>query len=206
MFRAIAWQEESLGEDHVDEAPDGVRDAIWCYVKDAKGLLVLVAGRLQSEQENKCSQHESHEHTAMTESRTASFFWASLQALHITVHHAIKDALGIHTSSITCCPAMIRLVEVPMRVQVPPSVAENAMGMSTFFTGTPDLRAQAIRMGVIKATIGVLFLHGQTEKFKVLDSTSTVLVCPDFSPSTSCSLPLSLPLSHANLPRTGMLQ
>ena len=87
---------------------------------------------------------------------------------------------------------MIRFVDVPMRVQVPPNVAEKAIGMSTFFTGTPVLRAQAIRIGVMRATMGVLLRNAAMKRMGMetrttaqkgdLDRPSTWTMTPSRTP------------------------
>jgi len=64
---------------------------------------------------------------------------------------------GSFFASSDCRPETTRLVEVPMRVQVPPRTVAKERGMSSFLAGTLQRRDQDRRMGMSRATIGVLF-------------------------------------------------
>lgn len=61
-----------------------------------------------------------------------------------------------------CFPATTRLVEVPMRVTVPPRMEANDSGISRWPGARPAFRAQEVRMGIMSATMGVLFINADS--------------------------------------------
>ena len=54
-------------------------------------------------------------------------------------------------------PWTTRLVDVPIRVHMPPRMAAYDMGMRNFFTGSPAFAAHSLTIGMKITTIGVLF-------------------------------------------------
>ncbi len=66
-----------------------------------------------------------------------------------------KNPMGSRPAS-TICPATTRLVDVPIRVVMPPSSAANDSGISSLLTDTCRRAAHDEICGMSMATIGVL--------------------------------------------------
>lgn len=60
-----------------------------------------------------------------------------------------------------CFPATTRFVDVPMRVTVPPRMDAKESGMSRWPGASPAFLAQDVRIGIITATMGVLFMKAE---------------------------------------------
>ncbi len=68
-------------------------------------------------------------------------------------------------------PSTTRLVEVPIKVSVPPSTAMIDSGMSSFLALTPVTSASFIMMGMSTTTTGVLFRKAEAKSAPTRTST-----------------------------------
>ncbi|GIV60642.1 MAG: hypothetical protein KatS3mg043_1731 [Rhodothermaceae bacterium] len=64
------------------------------------------------------------------------------------------------------------LVEVPMRVTIPPAMAANESGMSSFEGASPTSRAHCFTRGANMATMGVLFRKAERKEVESISRTS----------------------------------